>query len=565
MTRFQKWLFLFREVFRIRAFLTFLDFLIYRTPLGYRWSRLCGYDFHKSTIIWINEQNGIHTRLTLLLPRFLYEFPGMKTLDLEFELYDLDGHCLSRWEVKNVTVYKEWGLDTKVDPHIPRSFEGSLLIKQRLHLEDQKFIKAAGGLFSVANTYIEYYKEGSFITVTHDYSAFLPDQGIHFKPVGMIPAYCDDLRETHVILHAAKGGIKKRDIQVTLFNKQGDSLTVPFPPLKPHATKRFLVSEFFPTAGEFLNDEVGQVELKGNFRYLFARAAYGFVHKKSGTFSFDHCFYSVFKHSYIADSERNRFQKGFFNPFFVLEDDRTSTSIALFHKSEYPYDKEIDLLVYDEGGKCVAELPSYRLLRGDTTERIEIGPILKQHGISGNFLGHAEVLYHRSSRYPLYPNYLDLIVEYQRGEAFAHVLFGSKLWNSSQPLALASDQRPTFGCRVVCNEVQTTYIAISNCSHDYRYPLEVHFTVNLIVHGKVVESRRHSIRPEATLYRSIEDFFPDAEKRLLASQGSGLFSYTIHNSSLLATIFLTVDRVSQSLSVEHTLEVPNFEIAQAQI
>lgn len=48
--RFKKFFLLLKQVFRVKAFLTFLDFLIYRTPFAYRWSRLCGYDFHNRAL-----------------------------------------------------------------------------------------------------------------------------------------------------------------------------------------------------------------------------------------------------------------------------------------------------------------------------------------------------------------------------------------------------------------------------------------------------------------------------------------------------------------------------------
>ncbi len=559
--RFKKFSFLLKQAFRAKAFLTFLDFIIYRTPFAYRWSRLCGYDFHKSTIVWIKEEKGVHTRLTLLLPRFMFELPQMKTLDMEFELYRDNGEFVKKWEIKNISVEKEFVLDSKHYPDIPRPFYGSLWIKQRLHVDEPLFFKWAKGLFSVANTYVEYYSEGSFITVTHDYSAFLPDQGIHFKPVGLIPAYCDDECETHFVIHAAKGGIKAADIEVTLFNKRGEEQMVRLPALKPFAMRRVFISELFPNAKEFLKEGVGQLELKGIFRHLFARVAYGVVNKKTESFSFDHCFYSVFKHAYISNEDRRRFPKGYFNPFFILEDGGISTSIILFHKSEYPYEKNIDLLVYDEKGSCIIRLPSYLCLRGNATEKINLKPILEKFGISGRFMGHGEILYHQSLKYTSYPNYLDIIAEYRSGDHFANVVFGSKLWNKADELDLKPRDLHGFGCRVVCNDAQTTYLAISNCSHDYNYRLNVRFDLDLIVNGQVVEHRTMSIQPEGTLYHSVEEFFPNARKHLERSGGIGILSYTILNSSLLATAFLTVDRKSRALSIEHTLEVPNFSRA----
>ncbi|GEM_PF-6015333 len=547
-------LFLAALALKAGAPLDFINFLIYRTPWGLAWARLLGHRFHRSTFVWFRKGDA-NTRVTLLLPRLKMQYPALRSIELELDLYSRDGRPVKKWRIPELSLEKPFVLDAgrlPVEFRVDGPFEGSLLIRQRLHLPDKDVLRGKA-LFSSMHTYIDYYSEGAFVTTLHDYSAFLPDQGISYAKLGMIPAYCDSRRETFLIFHAANAGIGGRDLEVRLYNAAGACLQTRLAAMKPFSVRKTTLSEFFPDAPSFLGGEAGQVVVQGLFRAVLRRIAYGIEDKASKTFSLDHCYYhGVEKPTFISAEQRERVPKGWSNPFFVIEDEHLSTSALLFQSAEDPVEKHVDVLVYDAQGKCVARVSPFARLKGNAVKRISIRDLLGP-GFSLPFMGHAEVLYHKEPNARRYPKELDLYVEYNSGGRLATVIFGADAWNSSKAIQNKSYRSC---CRIVCDARHTTYVAISNCSHDYNYSLNVFFTLSLCIEeGQVLESKKMNIAPNATLFLPVEELFPRAAELLGDNQGVGILTTTDINCACLTHVFLTQDRVSKALSVEHSLDV----------
>ncbi|MBI4041880.1 MAG: hypothetical protein HY391_00225, partial [Deltaproteobacteria bacterium] len=500
----------------------------------------------------------------------LFEFPDIKTIDLSFELYDDKGRLVKEWEDPKVSVGRPYLIDSRhfqesffspKNYHIPTPFSGSLLIKQKINdLSDAQIFNKLGGFFASASNYIDYYQEGSFVTTLHDYSAYLPDQGMNRACLGLIPAFCDEERETFFIVHAAKAGIGRRDLKIFLYNAKGEKRITPLPPLPPFGLHKIHLSTLVSDAKEFLGGKSGQIEIEGIFRQLMTRIAYGVHQKASGAFSLDHCYYSRLKDAHpLSAVQREKVKKGYFNPFLILENEQVTTSVTLFQSEHEPWKKCLDLLIYDEGGKCVFVKPLVLEMQGNRVETIEMGKVLQGAGISLPFVGHGEVLRHLDSEQKDYSRDLDLYLEFRQKNSLANVIFGSKVWNPPEEIGNKSSLI-SYGCRVICDEIHTTYLGISNCSYDYDYHLDVQFHLDLVVNGAVAARSTLSIGPECTLFKSVEEYFPKAKEELSRSGGVGLLSYTILNSNYLVTVFLTQDRKSEALSLEHTVQTPLFPL-----
>ena len=554
-----------RLAYETRSFITFLNFLIFKSPIKRVWAWILGYRFHKSTLIWFISGNGIRTRLTLMLPRLCNDLPDLKKVDLAFKIFNEQGRLVKAWGHKDVLVDCPYVIDSKnFEPtfqtpknyHLPVPFEGSILVTQTLHYPDKKRLyEKNGGLFASAGTYIDYFKAGSFITTLHDYCAYLPDQGLHFKHIGMIPAYENEKEETFLIFHAAGAGIKKRDLTVEVVNAAGEKKQTRLQSMKPFSLRKIFISELFPDISTFLGGRLGQVRVRGNFRCMIGRIAYGIYQKKTKTFSLDHCYYAqIEKKTYLSTDQQKKIKKGFFNPFIVLDNDQTNMSIILFHnEQDQPHD--LDILLYDERGKCILKKERFIHVEKNNVKVIRLRELLQEAKISGAFMGHGEILY--SSHQHKMRTDLDLYLEIRKGETVANVIFGAKAWNPPRAV-VKPEHGADFGCRMVCDDTHTTYFGISNCSHDYHYNVEVHFDLHLIAGGRIIETLPMTIGPEATLYQSIEVFFPHVKEQLKPFEGVGLLSYHLKNANYLVTVFLTEDRKTQALSLEHTLAMPNF-------
>lgn len=544
-----------RAAAKAGAWLSFLDFLVYRSPLGLRWARWKGDDFHRSTLFWFKEDGRVHTRAVFLLPRLLMSYPELERVDLVFEFYSPEGTLVLRRSLKDVEVKAPWVLDSKnlpADFRLPLPFEGSLLVKQKLRMDERRIFKKQG-LFAATHTYLDYYSEGSFITTLHDYSAFLPDQGIQEASLGMIPAYCDEGYETFLVFHAARAGSGKRDLEVVLLNADGGKRVRRFPGLKPFAMKKVFISRLFPGAGEFLKGGMGQVVVRGIFRQVLRRLAYGIHDKRENTFSLDHCYYSVLPNrTYLPAVGRRRIRKGWFNPFFVIEDEMRSTSAILFQSAAEERGKEVDLLVYDAAGRLLFHEAPFVHLRGDRVCRISMRERLEKNRVPLPFKGHAELLYHEDAGRDFYEKELDVCMEYRSCGKPATVIFSAELWNPPYEI-----QNPSYRSvsRVLCNDTHTTYLAISNCSYDYDYRLEVPFTLSLIAGDKILEKKECRIGPNGTLFKPVEECFPEAKALLKTAGGVGLVTTTDIPASCLTHLFFTEDRKSRAFSVEHSLDV----------
>jgi hypothetical protein len=542
-------------VFRTGAWALLADHLVYRTPARLAWARLRGHRFHRSTMFWFCERPDLHTRATLLLPRFRHDYPDVRSADLEFTLFDLSGQRVFTRRIENASIEAPFVLDSRRPPagfSFPRPFEGMMLVTQRLGGVPDRRIVARDGLFNATHTYLDYYREGAFVTTLHDYCAYLPDQGLQTARLGMIPAYCDAEKETFLVFHAAGAGIGPRDLEVRLLGPSGLERRARLGALAPFATRRVLLSELFPDARQGLAGATGQVVVEGLFRELLTRIAYGVADRATGAFSLDHCYYSIASRGrFLTGEQRSKIAKGCFNPFLVLETDAVTTSVLIFHAAqEEP--QTYDLLVYDAEGRLVLRREPFRKAEGNAVERVDMRPILESAGIPAPFLGHAELLYHREPDRRRYDRDLDVLAEYRTGNRFATVIFGADIWNPPQPVKNLTYRS---GSRVVCDDLHTTLLAVSNVSYAYDYALEVPFTLNLVGGGRVLESRRFTIGPNATLYRDIEEFFPEARRLLEPWGGIGLVTTTDINTNCLTHLFFTQDRRSRALSVEHSLEV----------
>ena len=533
---------------------TFLDFLAYRV-LGVRWARWKGHDFHRSSLFWFKEGDGIHTRAVFLLPRLRAEYPELKTLDIRLEFYDESGKPVATKEFKRLDVSRFFCIESDRLPagfDIPKPFSGTLLVKQTLNLDDRTVFRKQG-LFHSTHTYLDYFAEGRFVTSLHDYSAYLPDQGVNGVALGMIPAYCDRDRETFLIFHAVKPGIGPKDLRVTLYNQRGEKRTAFFPGLGPFAMRRVPLSELFPDAVSFLVGQVGQVQVRGFLRQLLRRIAFGVQQRNDVSFSLDHCFYSDFETPPpITAQARTKMPKGSFSPFLIVENDRVTSSAIVYHSENEP-ERTFDVLVYDEPGKCVLRSPREVHSSGNRVRRVDFRTLLEDHGVPVPFVGHAELVFHDDGRSPFHQTWIEHHVEYSVDGKLAHVIHGAEFWNSSE-----RKPNPDYrsGNRIICNAAQTTYLAISNCSYDYDYDLEVHFRLNLLAgDGRVVASGRFKIGPHATIFKPIEYFFPNAAELLKSSNGVGVSVTTEINCDYLTHAFLTQDRRSGVLSVEHSLSM----------
>lgn len=541
---------------RVGAWKDLGDFVIYRSPLRRSWARLRGHRFHRSSIIWFADNAQTHTRITLFLPRLALDYPGLTGVDMDLEFFSEDGRSQAKWALKDVPPAAPFVLDSRRLPPelaaLKAPFSGSLWVKQRLKTDDGRVIKK-DGQFNATHTYIDYFQPGNFVATLHDYCAFLPDRGVTPTFLGMIPAYAGKTHETFLVLHAAESGIGPKDVEITISNSKGEERSAPLPVLAPFAMRRLFIGQIFPDAEKFLGGEPGQILLKGVFRQLLTRIAYGVRHGATGAFSMDHCYYGVVHPELrFTREQRKKIPKGLSNPFLVVEDDKVSTSAFLFQCAPDPDQKEVDLLVYDESGRCVARRTPFGRLEGQTVRRLRMRDILAEAGIRPPFVGHAEILHHEDPAKESYPRNLDLNVEYSSGGRLAHVIFGAELWNSSKPIV---NENYRSACRIVCDDVHTTLLAISNVSYDYDYAVEVPFTLTLIGGGKMLASRRLAIAPNATIFKPIDEIFSGARELLAASGGVGLAVTTDINVAYLTHLFLTQDRRSGALSVEHSLDV----------
>ncbi len=547
------------EIFQIaaerRALGELPEYVLYHTPFRRRWADLRGNRFHRSAIAWFAESAEIHTRLVFLLPRLKLDYPSLRSIDMEFEFYSENGRQLAALRRENVPLDAPLALESRSLPaglKVPAPFSGSLWVKERLHLDEEAIFRR-DGLFGSTHTYLDYYRDGDFIATLHDYCAYLPDQGLQTASLGMIPAYADAEKETFLLFHAAKNGIGAKDLEVVLVNAEGKRRSAPLGRLAPYSMRRVLLSELFGDAEKFLDGKTGQVMIRGLFRCLLRRTAYGVQEKPLGAFSLDHCYYSVLeKPSFYPGTERERIPKGWFNPFFVIQDGDYSTSAILFHAAEDKNSKTYDLLVYDAAGKLALRRSSALAVSGDAVRRIDFGPLLAEEGIAAPFVGHAEILYHAEPGKAYYERDLDIGVEYRARGHFAHIIFGADVWNSPRAV---TNRNYKSACRVVCDERHTTLLAISNCSFDYKYSLEVPFTLSLVGGDRVLASKTFSLGPNATFFKSIEEIFPDAPKLLAPFGGIGYTTTTDINASSLTHLFFTRDRKSGALSVEHSLDV----------
>ncbi len=489
---------------------------------------------------------------------------GAETVDLDLTFYTAEGDPMITWQLKEVPCTNPFVLDSKKLPkefQIQKPFNGTLLMKIWINLPDKEVIKKQRGLFSSTRTFIDFYREGDFVTSTHDYCQYLPDQGINPSTSGMIPAYCNGTSETFIVIHATKPGIGPRDLQVTLYNEQGNEKRVPLPPFKPFSMRRIMISELFPDAEIFLGGRLGQVEIEGNFPQIMKRIAYGIQNKQTGTFSFDHAFHVVDSQMTVEGSirvpmtaeQRERWPKGWFTPFFVIETEQVSSSAILFHSVRDILPKHIDLLLYDMEGKRLKEIPSYAYLSKNEVKRVDVRELLLQHGIPLPFIGMVELIYHKDPSYKYYSRVLDVCVEYNTKGRFGSVIYGSELWNG--PKAIQNNKYHSCS-RIVCNEAQTTYLAISNCGYTYDYSLSTRFTLNLCSKGGIKRKATGILGPNATIFKAIDEFFPDAQELLAGTQGVGYSLTTDIDCSYLVHQFMTQDRKSGVFAVEHNINVP---------
>ena len=533
------------------------NFLIYRSSFGRLWARFNGYFFHQSTVIWFQDSGKVHSRITLLLNRLKREFPQLQTVNLDLEFYADNGTLISQWQQKQIPCTRPFVLDSKELPSqfsIPKPFNGTLFVKLWLNLPDRDVVNRKG-LFASARSFIDYYEEGNFITTLHDYCQYVPDQGINYCCSGMIPAYCNPDAETFILIHATKPGIKTGELEAILYNNQGGEKRVTLSSFQPFQMRQIMISELFPDAHEFLGSDLGQIEVEGNFPQVMKRIAYGVRDKHSNAFSFDHAIYTI--EPKIGGSgvilnfaQRKKMPKGWFNPFFVIENEFVTTSALLFHHKKEPMPKHVDILIYDDTGKLIVNAPSYALLNQTKVIRIGVRELLAKHGISSPFMGHGEAIYHQDSAYKRYSTTLELCVEYVSSGRFNSVIYGSEPWNGPRAFA---NKHHLSGSRVVCNEAQTTYMAISNCSYDYDYDLTACFTLNLLVGGEIKRRKSFTLAPNATFFKAVDEIFPDACELFLDYQGIGYLVTSDLNCSYLTHAFLDQDRKSKVFSVEHSL------------
>lgn len=530
---------------------TLFDFLLYRV-LGARWARRKGHTFHRSTLFWFKEGEGVHTRAVFLLPRLQSRFAGLKTVDMTLEFYDEDGRKTADFDAGGLNAGDCYLLESDRLPagfHIPSPFSGTLIAKFRLPLDEKLIFKTQHGLFASMPVYIDYYSEGTFVTTLHDYSAFLPDQGINPTALAMIPAYCDDAKETFLILHSAQAGIGPRDLRVRLYNREGRYRQARMPALRPFAFRRVPLTELFPGAKEFLGGQIGQVRIDGFFRQLLRRTAYGIRYAGSAAFSMDHCFYADWG-AKAAPPAATRRSKSIFSPFAVVENEHVSSSAILYQSDRESQHRDVGLLVYDSAGKCVAEVPRHVYLKGNRVERISMREVLKEARVALPFVGHVELLFHPDAGSSEAPVFFEHAAEYDVGGKLAHVIHGADFWN---PPAEVPGNPHVSAYRIVCNDAQTTIVAISNCSYDYDYRLEASFKITLYANGRELTSGRFHIGPNATIYEPIEYFFSNSREILQPYRGVALATTTETNCKYLTHSFLTQDRRSRTLSVEHSL------------
>jgi hypothetical protein len=543
---------LLRTAWRTGAWPSFFDELAYRSPWGLRWARSRGHRFHCSTLLWFVDDGAVHTRTALLLPRLKSRFPALETIDMDFEFFDAAGRPVLKKKIEKLGLGEIFVLDSRNPPAwlaLPKPFEGSLLIKQTLHHPEAAIVKKQG-LFSATHTYIDYYADGKFVTTLHDYNAFLPDQCLRTSSLGMIPAYCDDAKETFLLFNAAAAGIGKKDLRVYLSNANHETLVRRLPAVPSFGVRRVPVSGLFPEARTFLGGQTGQVVVRGAFRQTLTRIAYGVTDRKSGSFSLDHCFYDEEPASrHISYERRSKLPKGHFNPFFVVEDGPMTTSAILFSAAEEA-GKKVDLLVYAADGRLVVDEKSFVNLKGTSVGRIDFKEVLKAQGVPMPFVGHAELLHHAEPATARYPTDLPVCIEYASGEKLAHVIFGADLWNP--PNAIPNKNYRSVN-RVICDDIQTTYVAISNCCYDYQGGKEAELTLSLIAAGVPAAEVRLRIPPNGTIFKAVDALFPAARQILSASGGAGLTLTTDINCHVLTHLFLTQDRASRAVSVEHSL------------
>ena len=535
----------------VGSFLEFFDWLLYRI-FARKWGWFKGYSFHRSTLCWIVEDGEVHTRCSFLLPRLKEQFPSQKTVTLEFEIHDQDGKRFYHWVEKNLSTAKPYVFDSKT---LRGPVNGSLLVKQYLSVSDRVFHREVGQDFAPTHTYIDYYKEGSFISTVHDYSAFLPDQVFQRSHVGMIPVCYTEQHETFIVLLSAASAVKKGDLTANLYNHKGESQSQVITPMNAFSTRKILISDLFQNVSEFLDDKVGQLVVEGIFRQVLTRIGYGLESKIDGSFSLDHCYYSYLDNDTTALKNSVKIEKGTFNPFLILGDSETSTSIVLFHHETEEQAKIFDLNIYDKHGKRIIQYSPYVSLSGNQTCKVDFNSLLLKNNIALPFLGHGEMLYHNAGSKPL--RALDLHLEVKRKNHIANVTFGAKIWNPPRPVR-KTKRDIIYGCRVICDKSYTTNFAITNCSYSPSYAQSVDFELALLADGQIVDRGIFSIGPEATLYEPIEYFFPNAQKHLSPFNGIGLLSYWVMNSNYLVTVFLTEDRKSKNFSLEHTLAFPKF-------
>lgn len=544
---------LFSAAVRAGALGSFLATLPYRF-WGRAWAGRLGYRFHRSTMLWFVEDGSTHTRAALLLPRLKVDFEGVRAVDLEFRLFGKNGATVLRKKLESVGLEEVFVVDSRRPPEwlvFPKPFEGTLLVELTLRCPESEIAKRPG-LFSATHTYIDYYSEGRFVATLHDYSAFLPDQ-FQRADLGMIPAYCDPAKETFVIVHSAEAGIGSRDLRVLLKNSAGETRAAALPALKPFSVRRIFVSDLFPDAAAFLDGKTGQVTIEGVFRQILTRVAYGVADRIGGGFSLDHCFYhsQALKHR-LSKAGRQKIPKGHFNPFFVIDDGDLATSALLFDSAEGVDGRPVDLLIYDAQGRLVVSEAPFVQLQRDRVCRVDVRDILRKNGVAGTFTGHAELLYHASPEWESYPTDLAVCVEYVSGGKFASVIFGAGLWNPPEP---SSNRNYRSINRVICDDAQTTYIAISNCCYDYDRCKEAELTLSLVARGAPAAHVRLSIPPNGTVFRAVDDLFPAAKEILAASGGAGLTLTSDINCLVLTHLFLTQDRASKAVSAEHSLDL----------
>ena len=213
-------------------------------------------------------------------------------------------------------------------------------------------------------------------------------------------------------------------------------------------------------------------------------------------------------------------------------------------------DVQVDAILYDNNGACVAQRRAWRIASRHGLARADVAELLPDP--LSTFKGHIALSFAPEKRAAV-PRHLQALMEYRRSSSVAHVMTWSDEWNSRISLA-RRDRSATLLCyrsyfRMLPDSHAITEFSITNAGHvGYDRTADIR-AVYIGSDGSRMETD-FKLLPFATRFTTLSQLFAAVlSEHQPVSEGVLL----LESTSDLASIGFTTHPDGRSLAAEHFL------------